>query len=182
MRECCSCEEGVSVMSKSLRAVLGFAIGVVAFVLVPANGASANEYSRVLLDGRPAPLSLAASKHCIAQPSSTLVCFSRAAQRDRVFQSRLASTPLSATATGYVIAYQDSSYLGASVVLAQNYTNLGTIGWSDRISSYRVYTSLTGYFYQNSGYSGAFQSYCCFWQIPYVGNSFNDTFTSFELP
>ena len=168
-------------MARGLRAALSPAI-IVASAWLTAGPAAAHGVIAIAatLDGRPATVLEASRHHCVATPTSHLTCFTNSSDRDQAVAGSFSS--LSASATGYVIAYADATYFGASVVLSQNFTNLGTIGWSDRISSYKVYTSQTGFFYQGTSYTGAYQSYCCFAQVPYVGNAFNDTFSSFELP
>jgi hypothetical protein len=89
---------------------------------------------------------------------------------------------LSVESSGYVIAWENSSFGGSSVVLSQNYASLVGIGWNDRISSYKVYTSLTGGFYQHINYGGRLQVFCCYQQIGYVGDLYNDTFSSITIP
>lgn len=148
----------------------------------PVSGRSAAEGGRmrVLLDGRPATIGAAARSHCEDLTPGVLECFATSRARDLAVSARGKSS--SAASSGYVVAYVNASFGGASIVMSQDYANLGTIGWNDRISSYKVYTSLTGYFYQNSNYSGLAQSYCCFSQVSYVGNAYNDTFSSLSIP
>ena len=130
----------------------------------------------VTLDGQPSTLNVATAFHCHDLVDLKLQCFTSSAERDRAVDSQ------SENSTGYVIAYAAISYGGSSVVLSQSYANLGTIGWNNIISSYKVFTNLTGAFYQNTSYSGGTQHYCCFTNVSYVGDTFNDTFSSFLLP
>jgi hypothetical protein len=141
------------------------------------------------LDGAPATLGEATAFHCHDLGRTGLTCFHSAAARDRdagrILSDRGRAGTLSpdgVTSTGYVVAYAAISYAGASVILSQDYANLGTIGWNDVISSYKVFVSPTGAFYENINYAGRFQRFCCFSNVPYVGDAYNDIFSSFDLP
>jgi hypothetical protein len=134
------------------------------------------------LDGEPVSVRQAGQHHCIA--GVRLECYSSHTARDRALHAARenAASGASALTSGYVIAYVDASFGGASIVLTQDYSDLSTIGWNDKISSYKVFTSLTGSFWTAANYSGVRQTYCCFTNVSYVGNSVNDTFSSFDLP
>ena len=119
-------------------------------------------------------------EHCHDLAYPELTCYSTAAERDAAFTT--GGDGAAALSSGYVIAYLHASYAGSSVILSQDYGNLGFIGWSDKISSYRVYTSPTGYFHEHTWYGGRAQAYCCFSSVAYVGDALNDTFSSFNLP
>jgi hypothetical protein len=138
--------------------------------------------SRAWLDGKSASVGQASQHHCIA--GTRLDCYSSLKARDSAWRVREngAVGTTTALASGYVIAYVDASFGGASVVLTQDYSDLSAIGWNDKISSYKVFTSLTGSFWTAANYSGVRQTFCCFTNVSYVGNSVNDTFSSFDLP
>ncbi len=148
---------------------------------VASRSADPTPRTTVLLNGRVATLTAASRSHCDDLTPGVLRCYSSQRNRDRAASPRV-SRDATAASAGYVVAYVDISFGGASVVLSQDHPDLRTIGWNNRISSYKVYTSLTGYFHQGAYYAGSAQSYCCFSQVSYVGNSFNDTFSSFSLP
>ena len=160
-------------------------LALLAVILVASPAAarptSAATAGKVLLDGSVATISAATEYHC-HDLKLRLECFTSAQARNRTVRATIATTTVSAASSGYVIAWADASYLGASVVLSQDYANLGSIGWNDRISSYKVYTSLTGAFYQHSSYWGTTKYFCCFSNVAYVGNAYNDLFSSFDLP
>lgn len=130
------------------------------------------------------------AEHCHDFAYPDVTCFSTEAERDADFilagsgedLSTVRGDSLITASSGYVIAYEHASYGGSSVVLSQHHSNLGSIGWADRISSYKVYTNLTGYFYEHTWFTGRAQSYCCNSHVSYVGNLLNDKFSSFELP
>jgi hypothetical protein len=163
---------------------------ILSVVLLAAPGHASAKTIRVTLDGRPSTIRQATAFHCHDLIISLLQCFRSQAERNRAVDNILGSPaahsseqePGGAESTGYVIAYAAISYGGSSVVLSKNYANLGTIGWTNIISSYKVFTNLTGAFYQNTSYGGGTQLYCCFTDVAYVGDLFNDTFSSFLLP
>lgn len=143
--------------------------------------ARAAKESAVRLNGRPSSVAIATRHHCHDGVRETLECFTSTQERDASWRlASLAKTPMSSG--GYVIAWVGASYTGSSVVLSQDYSNLGSIGWNDRISAYKVYTSLTGAFYEHSNYWGLTQFFCCFSQVSYVGDAYNDKFSSINLP
>ncbi len=129
-------------------------------------------------------------EHCHDFAYPDLTCFSTEAERDADFTLAGSGEDLLTArgdglvivSSGYVIAYEYASYGGSSVVLSQDHGNLGSIGWADRISSYKVYTNLTGYFHEHTWFGGRVQSYCCYSHVSYVGNLLNNTFSSFDLP
>ena len=168
--------------------MVGSLILTVVLAGVPAHASAKTIH--VTLDGRPSTVRQAAAFHCHDLTVFKLRCFTSSAERDRAVDNILWSPtngsgedePGRPASTGYVIAYAAITYGGSSVVLSMNYANLGTIGWNNIISSYRVFTNLTGAFYQNTSYGGGTQLYCCFSDVAYVGDPFNDTFSSFLLP
>lgn len=160
---------------------------IIAVPAVSAHGSSKFRLDAVL-DNTPSDLATAAAHHCHDLTARVLTCFTDAAERDWAvselagFTGNSQFSMESALSSGYVIAWNDSGYSGASVVLSQDYSNLGSIGWNDRISSYKVYVSGSGAFYEHSQMHGATQTFCCFINVSYVGDAYNDIFSSFELP
>jgi hypothetical protein len=84
------------------------------------------------------------------------------------------------------IFYENSGYGGASYVAsvsqngcygyAHGYTNLGSIGWDNRISSFRSYSNCRTAIFANTSYGGA--SYGYYTNSSYVGNAMNDQASS----
>lgn len=162
-----------------IRRVVHTALSAVTVVALMMSGAGAARGTQAT-DARASDFETR-EEHCHDLYYPALTCFGREEERDLAVASALAGQTLLGTG-GYVVAYTHISYGGSSVTLTQDYGNLGFIGWSDTISSYRVYTSWTGYFHENTWYSGRAQAYCCFTHVPYVGDALNDTFSSFNLP
>lgn len=81
-------------------------------------------------------------------------------------------------------AYEHSNYGGTRLPIFRNYKTSGLVSfWNDRISSYQAIpayqTSCKGVeFYENSSYGGWVRYYGAGQNISYVGNSYNDRFTS----
>lgn len=165
------------------------ALALTALILAASPAAAAEPGQlRAVLDGQPATVSQAAAYHCHDLRAGVLECYTDAADRDNAVAAKLGHEAsevlgtLGSASTGYVIVWADPTYAGASAVLSQDYANLGSIGWNDRISSYKVYTTYTGAFYDQANYQGLTQYYCCFSQVSYVGAQYNDIFSSFNLP
>jgi Beta/Gamma crystallin. len=155
---------------------------------VPPVAAAGPDQVKAVLDGERVSVAAAAAHHCHDLDAGVLECFTSEANRDSAVAAIVAdhaitsASELGPASTGYVIAWEAASFAGASTVLSQDYPNLTSIGWNDRISSYKVYTTYTGAFYDQSYYQGLTQFYCCFAQVSYVGNQYNDIFSSFNLP
>jgi hypothetical protein len=85
---------------------------------------------------------------------------------------------LSAPSGTWVTVFSDASYAGSFAYLSHNYDRLGDIGWNDIISSFVVEVGFSGYFGQHVFGSGWHYDWCCYQNIPYVGSSYNDQFSS----
>ena len=83
------------------------------------------------------------------------------------------------TALVYVIAYRDAGYLGPSIAISRDYDDLRTIGWNDVISSFKAVNGLSGHFATDARNGGRlYPSFCCNVQVTYVGDTWNDQFSS----
>jgi hypothetical protein len=67
---------------------------------------------------------------------------------------------------------------GTSLLISTPYDHLGSVGWSDRISSFKTLTSTGGTFYQHDLGTGWAYPFCCTGAVPYVGDAYNDQFSS----
>ena len=85
---------------------------------------------------------------------------------------------LAALATSYVRIFADANFAGSSAYLSVNYSNLGSIGWNDRISSFYGLSSARGEFREHVDYAGFTYGFCCNQQVSYVGDAYNDKFSS----
>ena len=127
------------------------------------------------LDGQPIPLTDVAKYACHDIAFPRIHCFSSEAARDASAAPLLASS-----STTYVIVWADASYAGPSLIISQDYSAFVTVGWNDRISSFKAQNSTTGRFWTDWFYGGTADYFCCNQTVPYVGDAFNDTFSSFQ--
>ena len=70
--------------------------------------------------------------------------------------------------------YDNANYSGGSIYLSQDYADLGTIGWNDRITSFKVVNGGSGVFRWDAGPGGASYSFCCGSQVSNIGSTWND--------
>ena len=134
------------------------------------------------LDGRSISIRSIARQHCHDFDHPRIHCFSsrRAAETDAGrWLGAAGAAPL---IQNYVRIFADAGWAGASMYLSLNYSNLGTIGWNDRISSFKGLNSLSGTFWTEAAYAGYSYSFCCNAQVTYVGDFYNDRFSSVRRP
>ncbi len=157
-------------------------LGIVAMVLAslflgvsPASTWAAANAAPTLsadLNGRPLKLVDVANWYCDDFSYPAIHCFSdptRLEARDAAI--------LSTTALDYVTIYDYTSFAGSYMQVSQDYTVLATIGWNDRISSFKARNSLSGSFYTDWFYGGTGYYFCCNQQITSLGN-FDNSFSS----
>ena len=156
------------------RAVL---VGLLMALAVSSPARAAAPEVRATLDGRPIPISEIAEHDCHDLDFPVIRCFTDASDRD-VSLSVAGSLGVAATAgVTYVTVWDGTSFTGASISLSQDYDTLVTIGWNDKISSFKGRNAETGRFYVDWFHGGASYSFCCNQQIASLG-SLNNTFTS----
>jgi hypothetical protein len=76
-----------------------------------------------------------------------------------------------------VTIWDGAAFSGAFMNVSQDYSVLATIGWNDKISSFKGRNSETGTFYTDWFYGGSFWAFCCNAQLSSLG-SYNNTFSS----
>jgi hypothetical protein len=132
----------------------------------------------VTLDGRPIPATAIAKHHCHDLEFPVVRCFSRASTRDLTVSAEVGRVGIeSLAAVAYVTMYDGAAFAGASFLVSQNYDALATIGWNDRVSSFKGRNSETGRFYTDWFAGGSSWAFCCNQQTGSLG-SFNNTFSS----
>ena len=127
------------------------------------------------LEGVPIPVAAISKFHCNDFDFPAIHCFRTPAGLDESLSIELSLSVLSAS--DYVQIYDYGSYLGASMILSQNYDALWVISWNDRIGSFRGKNSATGTFHTDWFAGGSSYGFCCNQQVPSLG-SFNNTFSS----
>jgi len=165
-------------MNPHMRRLLVFVslVAMVMAVSVPVQG-SESAPPDAELEGRPIDPIDVGELFCDAIDYPDIECFASHAELDAAIVARLGEGLLE---SGYIRAYADSNFGGASMALDGDISNLGSIGWNNRISSIRSFGSESGTFYENTGYGGWGYFVCCNQQILYVGDLFNDQFSSFD--
>lgn len=83
-----------------------------------------------------------------------------------------------ASSIGYVHVFVDGGFGGTSAYLSQDYVDLGVIGWADTISSLVAINSQVGRLYEHTWYGGSSFYFCCNTWVSYVGDRYNDRFSS----
>lgn len=126
------------------------------------------------LDGRPIELRDATRYHCQDLDYPRIHCFRSESARDASAASLLAATGVT-----YVIVWENPSYQGASLIVSQDYTQLVTLFWNDRISSFKAKNGLYGRFWTDWFYGGTAYYFCCNQNIPTLG-PYNDTFSAVQ--
>jgi hypothetical protein len=150
------------------------------FVLVLASLApiaAAGERLRADLEGTSIPLVDVGKHFCHDLDAPAIHCFADLAALDAAVASR---TPMEvgALAVNYVRVFADRDYGGPAAYLSASYSNLGAIGWNDRISSYKVLIAGKGELREHIDYAGLIDSFCCTQWVTYVGDPYNDKYSS----
>jgi hypothetical protein len=134
---------------------------------------------RAFLGDREIATSEAGRHHCHDLDHPVVRCYRSAAEAERAVAERL-QQEASLLATNFVRVFEHASYNGASAYLSQNYSDLGSIGWNDRISSYRVLNGGSGTFHQPVSYSGIQLGFCCNDNVSSLSATYNDQFSSVQ--
>lgn len=128
------------------------------------------------IEGEPIPLLAVGKFHCNDFDFPAIHCFRSAAALDESVDAEVGLTSLLA-GTDYVQIWQDAYFLGASMIVSQDYPVLAALGWNDRISSFKGRNSQTGMFFTDWFAGGSWYGFCCNQQVSSLG-SYNDTFSS----
>ena len=135
----------------------------------------------VSLDGRPISVELAADLACHDLIKSRVVCFRTTTEMESDALELVSQAGFALASTGYVVVYENQSYGGASRTLSIDYANLATIGWNDRISSFKSFGA-TGYFREHANPPGGLTfTFASTSQVSYVGSTYNDKFSYFQI-
>jgi hypothetical protein len=159
---------------------------------VSAAGADTVDELRADLDGKPIELVEVGKWYCHDLDYPAIHCFSdpavleekmvdraeiRNAPIGRFADARADNQLLAATGSVYVTVYEFTTYQGAYMHMAQDYSMLSVIGWNDRISSFVAKNGQSGVFWTDWLYTGTRFSFCCNGQFGSLGG-FNDSFSS----
>ena len=164
-----------------LAAVAVFICLAVAWLGLPTRSAAAGSLT-ASLDGRSLEPGRVGEYHCHDLDYPAIRCFKSGAALDAAIAERLGigadAEPLAASGVSYVRIYVDASFGGNSMLISNPYNKLGDIGWNDRVSSFKTLTSAGGDFWQHTFGAGWAYAFCCYSNVTYVGNAYNDQFSS----
>lgn len=167
-------------MSRQNRArLLGLALALA--VTLPTGQVSGSTGIRAVMDGKPITLKEAETLSCHDFDFPVLTCFADSAQMEKAAAERFAERKAMAVASsGYVVVFEHGAYAGATRTISQSYSYLGDIGFNDKISSFKSYGA-TGRFYDNAPPGGLVYSFGGSTWVSYVGDTYNDKFSSVDL-
>lgn len=157
------------------RYTLLVAIGLALSAMPAATGTVfAGESIRAVLDGQRISIDSISQYYCHDLERPLIRCFSSAAE----LEASHAGNRILAAAVIYVTVYDSPSYAGSFMQISSDYDALATVGWNDRISSYKARNSETGSFYTDWFHAGTADHFCCNESVPILGGGFNDAFSS----
>jgi hypothetical protein len=145
-----------------------------------------------ILEGQPLALVEVGQHYChdFAYPRYT--CFGTASERDRDMATMLAAGGLRRIGAGsidgalgaqsvtYVLFFEHSDYGGVSNAVSTPIPDLGALGWSNRISSFKSTNGGRPRWWDSTSYSGTFWQWGTSVWVSYVGDTANDRFTSVQ--
>lgn len=133
------------------------------------------------LDGRRIKATEAGNYFCHDFSFPHVQCFSSATALEAAIAAPAADGLAITAAYGpndYVTVYSDATYGGSYMHISQNYDTLFWIGWSDRISSYKVRNNQRGTFWEDWYGGGRRTDFCCNSTVPWLVPEVDNTFTS----
>lgn len=169
----------------------GTAAALLGMLILTPTGVSATDANlHAEMDGQFIAIKRIPTLHCHDAAYPEVRCFVSELQRDKDFASSMAPTaslgaqvaPTSETlatlAVTYVIWYDNANYGGGSFQTANSWSNMVDISWNDRISSFKAYNNGRPKWFQDSDYGGWWTMWGTNVWLSYVGDAFNDQFTS----
>lgn len=133
------------------------------------------------LGGRPIKPDLIASYYCHDFDYPTVHCYRTAADLEAAEAARAVSSfsPTAAfSIADYVTIFDGTVWTGTYMDISQNYDALFSIGWNDRVSSYKARNSASGKFWTDWFASGTSRSFCCNTQVSSLPAGLDNAFSS----
>ena len=175
------------------RAILCAVFGFVVVLVSPGARVGAADDLSATLDGESISLVEVGSHPCHDFDFPILRCFDTVTELNadlamRTLQTRNAASAASApgagvaaaASTGYVIVYEHAAYAGTVLVMTQVQPWLSSIGWNDRISSFKSFGA-TGNFREDSPAGGFIYTYGSASRVPVLNSGYNDKFSAFYI-
>ena len=126
------------------------------------------------LDGKPIPLGDVGRYYCDDFEYPVINC-----SKSVVVPTLRGTLAALVAGVDYVTIFDGAYYGGALMNLSQDYASLMTIGWNDKISSFKGRNSETGRFTTDWFFGGSTWSFCCNSMVPTLG-TWNNTFSAVE--
>jgi Peptidase inhibitor family I36 len=118
--------------------------------------------------------------HCDDGSYPVIHCFDSAAERDAdiVPPTSSAGIPSVPLVVYYVTFYTDANYGGSSFTAAQSISDMRSIGWNDRISSFKSLNNGRPEWWRDIYFGGTPWQWPAGTWVSYVGDDANDQFSS----
>ena len=132
-------------------------------------------------DGTPITLAEARSLSCNDFEYPRITCFSTAGAARltaRTMATARVAAPAGSAALSYVTVYEHAGYAGAFLMLSSNQAWLSSIGWNDRISSFKS-VGATGSFREDSPSGGFIYYFGPTTTAASLSGTYNDKFSAF---
>jgi hypothetical protein len=153
---------------------------VATMFLALAAPATAADRLTATLDGQRIRIDRVGELNCHDFDFPVIRCFSSGTRLATDIASHVAPADgASLLLTGYVTVYEHAAYQGASIALSVDQPYLSSIGWNDRISSFKSFGA-NGHFREHSPAGGFLYAYGSTTQISSLG-AVNDTFSAFSI-
>lgn len=159
--------------------VLPAAIGLALAIAATGSGQPATAYGEepeggvvAFADGRPIPINQVSRYYCDDFSYPVIHCSSL----PLAVEARAVSVALAA-GVNYATIYDQAYFFGTYMNVSQDYGSLLSIGWNDKVSSFKGRNSETGRFWTDWFSSGTSWSFCCNQNVGSLG-LYNNTFSS----
>jgi hypothetical protein len=142
----------------ALAGSLVLASSIPAAPVLAASGLSAD------LEGKAIAIESVGSYYCHDLDYPRIHCFTSSAAVEASIARLHTAQPdglESVSSTPYIRLYDGASFTGVYIALSVNYSNLGTIGWNDRASSYIGLNGLSWGLWTDAGMTGSGLLGCC---------------------
>ncbi len=122
------------------------------------------------------PLTQVVSHHCHDRDLPVIRCFETAEERDDDLEVGGRHARLAVVA--YVLLFIDENYGGVSFTAHNPMPNLGTVGWNDKITSFKSLNGQRPRFYSDANYGTPSWRWAAGAWVSNVGSSANDVISS----
>lgn len=139
-----------------------------------AAGADSEPELSATLDGKPIPVADVSKYFCDDFSYPVIRC-----SRSQLIMELRATTTALLTGVDYVTIFEYPGYGGSWMHVSQDYSTLLTIGWNDRISSFKARNSETGRFFTDWFNGGTVWNFCCNSSVSSLG-SYDNRFSSMQ--